>query len=170
MNTFLYVIILIAEIFYYSMFMKFTRKQGKFWKYLLLFALITIFFFFVGTDKIYSYLLLILTILYGLKYVVKIKTGLYDMLIIFIMLILKVLTETPIYMLLFNLFNIYIIGIIYSLIKIILVFLLKNKLNVLYKKLKKKWDNNNFYIRYIFTILMFAYSIISCIFIILYYM
>lgn len=170
MNTFLYVIILIVEIFYYSMFMKFTRKQGKFWKYILTFIINTGLIFIFNSMSVLSYLVFVMFTLFALKYIVKTKMSLFDMLVIFAMMIIKVLIETPTYIVFGNLFNIYVIGIIYSLIKIILVFLLRNKLNVLYKKLKKKWDNNDFYIRYIFTILMFAYSIISCIFIILYYM
>lgn len=170
MALFLYIIVLISEILYYSLFMKFTKKDGKFYKYILMFTLITIFFLFVGTDKVYSYLLLILTILYGLKYIVKVKTSIYDMLVIFIMLLVKVMIETPVYMIFFKLLDIYTIGIIYSIIKIIVLLLLKSKLNIFYKCLKVKWDNNNFYIRYIFTVVMFLYVIISSIFTILYYM
>lgn len=170
MELFLNIIVLIFEVLYYSLFMKFSRAEGKLWRYILTFTLITIFFWFVGTDKIYSYLLLIFTILYGIKYIVKIKVNLYDMLIIFIMLLFKVLIETPVYMLLYKVLDIYMIGLVYSTLKIIILNLLKNKLNLLYKVLKIKWDNNNFYIRYIFTIFLFSYTIISSIFIVLYYM
>lgn len=170
MNEFLYIIVLIAEVLYYSMFMKFARKQGKFWKYIITFIINTILVFIFNSMNILSYLVFIMFTLFALKYIIKIKTSLFDMLVIFAMMLLKVLIETPTYMIFGNMFNIYVIGLIYSLIKIGLMLLLRNKLNILYKKLKKKWDNNNFYIRYIFTILMFAYSIISCIFIILYYM
>lgn len=170
MELLLNIIVLVFEILYYSLFMKFSRKEGKFWKYILTFTLITIFFWFVGTNKIYSYLLLIFTILYGLKFIVKIKVSLYDMLIIFIMLLFKVFIETPIFMLFYNFLSIYIIGLIYSILKIIILNLLKNKLNTMYKVLKIKWDNNNFYIRYIFTVFLFSYTIISSIFIVLYYM
>ena len=170
MELLLNIIVLIFEVLYYSLFMKFSRNEGKLWRYLLTFTLITIFFWFVGTDKIYSYLLLIFTILYGLKYIVKLKVSLYDMLIIFIMLLFKVLIETPVFMLLYNFLSIYVIGLVYSVLKIIILNLLKNKLNIMYKVLKIKWDNNNFYIRYIFTVFLFSYTIISSIFIVLYYM
>lgn len=170
MNVILYIIILISEILYYSMFMKFAKKEGKLWKYMLTFIINTGLIFIFNSMNVLSYLVFVMFTLFALKYIVKTKTSLFDMLVIFVMMIIKVLIETPTYMIFGNLFNIYIIGIIYSLIKIILMFLLRNELNILYKKSKKKWDNNNFYIRYIFTILMFAYSIISCVFIILYYM
>lgn len=170
MDKILYIIVLMFEILYYTLFIKFSTKNGSFWKYILLFTTITLIGIIIGTNNLFSYLILILMILFGLKYVVKLKVGLYDMLIIFMMLIVKIIIETPTFLLFNNLFNIYVIGIIYSFIKIAVVLTLKNKLNFIYKFLKIKWDNNNFYIRYIFTILMFVYTITSCIFIIFYYM
>ena len=166
----LHIIVLLFEVLYYSMFMKFARKEGKFWRYLLLFSLITIFFYFFNTNNLYSYLMLILMILYGIKYIANVKISLYDMFVIFIMLILKLIIETPIYFVLYKYVNIYINGIITGLIKFLILFLLKDKLNIVYINLKKKWDNNNFYIRYIFSIFMFLYCIFSCLFIIFYYL
>lgn len=166
----LHIIVLIFEVLYYSMFMKFARKEGKFWKYLLLFSLITVILFIFNTNNLYVYLMFILLALYGLKYIVNVKISLYDMFVIFIMLILKLIIETPIYFVLYKYVNIYINGIITGLIKFLILFLLKDKLNIVYINLKKKWDNNNFYIRYIFSIFMFLYCIFSCLFIIFYYL
>lgn len=164
------IIVLIFEVLYYSLFMKFARNEGKFHRYLILFSLITTLFYFVGTDKLYSYLFLILTILYGIKYIVKIKISLYDVLFIFIMLILKLFIETPFYLILNGGLSIYEIGIIMGIFKVIVLLILKNKINKLYIKLKDLWYKNNFYIRYIFSILMFIYCILSCLFIIFYYL
>ena len=161
----LHIIVLIFEVLYYSMFMKFTKKEGKFWKYLLLFSLITIVLIFIGTNTLYAYLIFVLLALYGLKYIVKIKTSFYDMFIIVIMLMLKILIETLIYLIFINFIknNHFIVTLLMDIIKIGILFLLKNRLNTFYIKLKKLWQNNNFYLRYIFTCLMYIYVIITII-------
>lgn len=159
------IIVLIFEILYYSMFMKFARKEGKFWRYLLLFSLITIMMIFIGTNTLYAYLIFVLLALYGLKYIVKIKTSFYDMFIIVIMMMLKLLIETPIYLICINFIknNHFIVILLMDIIKIGILFLLKNRLNIFYIKLKKLWQNNNFYLRYIFTCIMYIYVIITII-------
>lgn len=166
MNVLMSAIVLIFEVLYYAIFMKFTRKDGKFLKYLLLFTLINVLFLFIGTNEVYSYLLLIVLIVYGIKYVVKLKVSLYDMLIVFLMLLTKVLIETPLYVLMINFINNFAVIMISGIIKIGILYLLRNKLNVIYNKLKEKWDNNNFYIRYLFTVAVFLYLIASCVFLI----
>lgn len=161
----LHIIVLIFEVLYYSMFMKFARKEGKFWRYLLLFSLITIVMIFIGTNTLYAYLIFVLLALYGLKYIVKIKTSFYDMFIIVIMMMLKLLIETPIYLICINFIknNHFIVTLLMDIIKIGILFLLKNRLNIFYIKLKKLWQNNNFYLRYIFTCIMYIYVIITII-------
>ena len=160
----MHIIVLIFEILYYSMFMKFTKKEGKFWKYLLLFTLITIVGLFIGTNNFISYLILVLMVLYGLKYIVKSKTNLYDMLWIILMLLIKIIIETPTYIFVcFFTKNLMLIGILSNVIKILFVFAIKRLLNNWYLKLKKIWDNNNFYLRYIFTCLVYVYVIITLI-------
>ena len=165
MKMVLHIIVLLFEVLYYSMFMKFTKNEGKFWRYLLLFSLITIIGLFIGTDNLYSYLLLILMMLYGLKYIVNLKTSLYDMLWINIMLIVKLLIETPIYLAFLDIIksNHFIVTLLMNIIKISILFLFKNRLNVFYIKLKKLWQNNNFYLRYIFTCIIYIYVIITII-------
>ena len=69
-NLLLNVVVLIFEILYYALFMKFARKEGKFWRYLLLFSLMTFCLLFMKTTKIYTILVISLFILYGLKYIV----------------------------------------------------------------------------------------------------
>ena len=126
---FLNIAVLILEILYYSIFMYYSKGEGKFWRYLLLFSLITILFFFVGTTQIYSYLILVLMMLYGLKYIVKVKTSLYDMLIIILMLFLKIIIETPLYIAFFFSINDlhFIITVIASISKISLILIFKSK-------------------------------------------
>ena len=161
------IIVLIFEVLYYSLFMYYSKNEGKLSRYILLFSLITIFFCFVSTSNLYSYLFLILLMLYGLKYIVKLKISLYDMLVIFEMLLLKIIIETPIYIIL-KIFteNNFILTLPSSIIKIMLLYIFRENLKNMYVKFKKLWDNNNFYIRYIFTTLMFLFVIFSCVFLI----
>lgn len=155
------IIVLIFEILYYSMFMKFARNEGKFWRYLLLFSLITIVMIFIGTNTLYAYLIFVLLTLYGIKYIVKTKTSLYDMFIIYIMLFVKLIIELAVsyivYFLIIN--NTLIVTSVFAVIKIIVLLIMKNKMNLIYNRLKLKWDKNNFYIRYIFVVMNFLYII-----------
>lgn len=159
------VIVLIFEILYYSMFMKFARKEGKFWRYLLLFSLITIVFCFINVSNLFSYLILVLMMLYGLKYIVKIKVILYDMLLIVAMLLLKLIIEFVVMIIFYNLldFNQFLTTIIFDLVKILFLFIFKNKIYKIAVKLKELWNKNNFYVRYFFTIGVYVYVIISII-------
>lgn len=161
----LHIIVLIFEVLYYSMFMKFARKEGKFWKYLLLFSLITIVLIFTGTGNLYVYLIFVLLSLYGLKYIVKTKISLFDILPIIIMLAIKIVIEL-LSMFIFYKFlylNQVITTFIFEIIKILTILLSKNYLNLYYNKLKTTWDKNNFYIRYFFSIFAIIYVIISAI-------
>ena len=170
MNLILTIAVLFIEVLYYSLFMKFARKEGKLWKYLLLFTLITILFAFIGADKIYSYLFLILIILYGFKYLVRIKTTVYDMLFIMLMLLTKGIIEHITVLIFYVMLksSILFTTILFSIFKIIFLVILKNKLNLVYNYMLIKWKNNCFYIRYLFTIFMYSYVIISIITILFY--
>lgn len=161
----LHIIVLLFEVLYYSMFMKFARKEGKFWKYLLLFSLITIVFCFINVSNLFSYLILVLMMLYGLKYIVKIKVTLYDMLLIVAMLLLKLIIEFVVMIIFYNLlnFNQFLTTIIFDLVKILFLFIFKNKIYKIAVKLKEIWNKNNFYVRYFFTIGVYIYVIISII-------
>lgn len=164
------IIVLIFEILYYSMFMKFARKEGKFLRYLLLFCLITIVIIFLQNQNFVTYLIFVLLALYGLKYIVKIKISLYDMLIIVIMLLLKLAIEFIFFVTLYELFNFghFITTIVFDVAKILFLLIMNKKLNRYYKKLKILWDNNNFYIRYIFTCLTYIYVIFTLLLFIFY--
>lgn len=158
------VVVLALEVLYYALFMKFARKEGKFWRYLLSFSLVNIVLMFIGTNQIYSYLLTMLMMLYGIKYIVKIKTSIYDLLFLFIMMLIKTEIEGISCFLFFNLVSPFLFIMIIDFLKIFFIITLRNKIETLYKYLKLKWSNNNFYIRYIFNILMFAYILMSCFF------
>lgn len=167
MTLCLNIIILVFEILYYSLFMKFVRKEGKLWRYILMFSIITIAGVFIGTGNTISYLFLIFTMLLCLKYIVRIKTTLYDCFIIVIMILFGVLIQLPCYIILNKLIDdLYVMMTIYQIIKLCVLVIVRNKLyNILYL-FKSKWVSNDFYIRYIFSILLFLYVITSCIFII----
>ena len=169
MTLFLYINILLFEIIYYSTFIKFSKKEGSFIKYLLMFTIITLIGIIITTNTLYSYLVLICMIVLGMKYFVKVKTSLFDIMIIFIMLLIKVMIETPIYLIFYKHLSIFSMGLIYSFFKMLFITLTRKKLHNFYNKLNKLWKNNNFYIRYLFSTFMYIYTIISCIFIILYY-
>ena len=74
------IIVLIFEILYYSMFMYYSKQEGKFWKYVILFTLITIFFGFVGTNNLLSFNFLVLFIILGERYFLKVNNSFYDIL------------------------------------------------------------------------------------------
>ena len=76
---FLNIIVLVLEILYYSIFMYYAKGEGKFWRYLLLFSSITFIGCIIGTNYLFSYLILVLMMLYGIKYIVKAKTSLYEL-------------------------------------------------------------------------------------------
>ena len=79
MDLVLNILVLIFEILYYSLFMKYARKESKFHKLILLFTMITIIGMIIGTNNLPSYLILILMMLFGMKHVARLKVSLYDM-------------------------------------------------------------------------------------------
>lgn len=165
MGLFLRILVIVFEILYYSLFMKFARKQGNFWKYLLLFTVISIVLFFISSFNIYAYLVFMVLSLFGLKLIGK--TSLYDMFIIFIMILFKLLIELLCAFPLNSLIpDINTCKIILGLIKVNTIMLIGNRFNILYNKLKTYWSKNNFYIRYLFSIFMFIYIISACLFLI----
>lgn len=161
MALLLNIIVLMFEILYYSLFMKFARKEGKLIRYITGFSLMSIIGVFVGTTNLPSYLLLIVLILLVLKYIVKLKVSLYDMLIVIIMLFANLLIQFPVFVIFYNLLKCshFVATLIFEIIKLLLVISLKDKLGVMYSKLQKLWKNNNFYIRYIFSCSVYVYVI-----------
>ena len=167
----MHIIVLIFEILYYSMFMKFTKKDGKFWKYLLLFTLITLVGLFILVKQdLFSYLVLILMMLYGLKYIIGLKISLYDMFLIVLMLLFKLIIEFVLFIPCYEFFKLsqFTSTMIFDFVKIFLLIIFKNNLYKFNIKLKKLWYNNNFYIRYIFTCLTYVYVILTLLLFIFY--
>ena len=168
MNILMNIIVLIFEVLYYSMFMYYAKKEGKFWRYILLFSLITIIGLFIGTSTLFSYALLVIMILFGIKYIVKVKTIFYHLFIIFIMLAFKIIIEGILYMTIYCFYrDNFILTMIAILTKNLIIFINRNKLFTFYNKLKALWDKNNFYIKYAFIIFMFLFVIFSVIFLLI---
>lgn len=164
------IVILAMEVLYYSLFMKFAKRKGKFWKYILGFIIVTIIGTIINTNNLISYLILNILIILSLKYIVRIKIVSYDLFTIFLMLFTKIIIEYVVVLIFYNLLKlpIFIVLILISLLKLLIIVLFKNKIYLINKYFNRKWNNNNFYIRYIFTILMFIYVIVSFITIIFY--
>lgn len=167
MGLFLRILVIVFEIIYYSLFMKQARKEGKLTRYLLLFTLFSIVSFFMNDSSLVSYAIILIMILYGLKYIVKLNISLYDLFFILVMMLSKLSIEL-LFTFPINYFinNILISKIILGLLKILFVIIIGFKLDVFYNKLYKSWNENRFFIRYIFDILLFIYIIASCLFLI----
>ena len=163
MSLLMNIIVLILEVLYYALFMKFAKKDGKIWKYFITFLLTTIIVAIFDSSKIYSYLLFIISSIMILKYLVKIKSNLYDMLVIVVMLFTKIIIEFINVMVFYNIFQLPIIVVtaIFTIFKLLFILKAKNKLNKIYNIFLNKWNNNDFYVRYIFSVLMIIYVIIS---------
>lgn len=164
------IVVLIFEVLYYSLFMKFAKNDGKFYKYFITFALMTVILMILNTKELFAYNVACLIILFSFKYIIKITTTLFDLFYIIIMLLFKISIEFIIVILFFNLlnFNIMITTIIFELLKVILVIILSSKIKIFYNKLSIKWNNNNFNIRYVGSILIIIYTIISIVSLIFY--
>lgn len=156
------VLLLIVEVIYYSSFLKFCRKEGKVGKYLLVSILVTVVAMIVGTNNLLSYILLVLTFLFGLKYIVRLKTSLYDMFIIFIMLFVKLVIELICFVILYLIFKSYPAFLIFmTVIKFLFLIVTRNKLCLFYNRLKELWLANTFKIRYVFICCTYVYVIIT---------
>lgn len=160
MNVILNIIVLIFEVLYYSLFMKNSKNDGKLWKYILLFAIITISGGFIGTSMFISFAYLIFGSLIGIKLLVKAKTQYFDLFVIVSMILFKYVIELIFYIPLINIINYFVLMVVVGLIKIIIVLLLKNRLNKIYMYLLNMWNKNVFYIRYICTCILYIYFII----------
>ena len=157
------IIVLILEVLYYSLFLKFAKNENNFWRYILGFIIISIIGVFIKTNYLISYVLLIILIVSVLKFIARIKIKNFDILVVVIMLLIKILIEGICVIIFYNLLNmnIFIVTLIFMTIKLLFVILLRKRMNKAYIVLNKKWDNNDFNIRYIFSIFILIYTIIS---------
>lgn len=166
MKTIANLIVLIFEVIFYSKFIKNCKNEGKLLRYIVLFCLVTLVGLFISTNSLLSYLLLVIMIMTGLKYIVRVKTTFFDMFVIIAMLIVKTVIELLFCMVVYTITkNTFISLIIANVVKIVIA---SNHipLNNAYRYTKKMWDNNNFYIRYILMCLLYIYVICSVLFLI----
>lgn len=163
MIIFYNIIVLIFEVLFYSLFMKYSRKDGKLRDYILLFTICSIIVALINGKYFPTYLIFILATYIGLKYIVRTKPNLYDVLVIVVMLLLNVVIELPIYLIFYKLFhfNHIVVTLLFELVKLVVVLFGKDGFNDLYLENKKIWDNNNFNIRYGFTIMLYIYVVIT---------
>ena len=168
MKILLNIIILIFEILYYSLFMKYSKKSGKMISYIILFTIATLLVTLISYMSFFSYVIFVVFVLIAMKYIFKIETSFFDLFIIFIMMVSKIAIETGLWAgLCLIIKDAYIMSLVLSIVKVIIIFVLRSKLNKFYLYLKTNWYKNRFFIRYIFDVLMFLYVIMSCIFLIL---
>lgn len=161
LECFISVIVIVFEILYYSLFMKSVKRDGKLYKYLITFSVLTIIGMFLDLSKAINYLLLIIVILLLMKYVGKIRTYLFDIFPIIVMLFVKIFIEGITSMILFNGNNKIFVTLIFTFLKFIFLCISFKFSNKIYMKLKETWYNNNFFIRYITSVLLIVYTIIS---------
>ena len=155
------ILVIICEILYYSLFMKSVKKDGMLYKYIITFSILTIIGIFLDLSKAINYLLLIIVILLLMKYVGKIRTYLFDTFFIIIMILVKIFIEGTTIFLLFNGNNKIFVTLVFTFLKFIFLCISFKFGNKIYLKLKDIWYNNNFFIRYITSILLIIYAIIS---------
>ena len=105
MEIFLNVIVLIFEISYYSLFMKFARREGNIIRYIIAFTIVTLLTGIFNIQTIFAYIIIVTSMLFSLKYIVKIKTSLYDLLFIFIMIFVKLGIELSFFIIFNTLLN-----------------------------------------------------------------
>lgn len=169
MKLILNIIVLIFEVLYYSLFMKFARKEGNFIRYFIAFTIVVLIAGFTNVQTFISYALGLLVILIVLKYIVKLKVSLYDLLFVFVIMMFKIILEFICYITLNSILPYVVFYITFEIVKVIVVFLLRNKIYKLYNFLREKWIKNNFYIRYVFTTFMFLYFIFAALYLIVFY-
>jgi len=157
------ILVMILEVLYYSLFMKFAKKDGKLYKYIILFSISTLIVGLINSENFSSYLVFVLASYIGLKYIVRTKASIYDILIILLMLLLNITIELPFYLIFYKLihFNHYVMVLLFELVKLLVVFIIKYKLRINYVKFKKIWDDNRFTLRYISTTIIYSYVIIT---------
>lgn len=154
-------IVLAFEIIYYSLFMKSIKREGKFWKYVVIFVISTIFTLIFSKYSILSYVFIIFSTLIVGKYILKINMKLYDFYLILAMMFFKILIEAITYTLFVNILGQYITIFLFEFLKILFVFIFNKALNKVYEKGMEVWKNNNFYIRYFTAIILILYLIFT---------
>lgn len=168
MNIVLNIIGTTLEILYFSLFMYYSKKDNKFYKFFIAFTIVSLVGIITGNKFLLSYLTLIILMIICLKFLMKIKITFYDIFFMFLMMVFKFFFEGIFFVMLSQITNnIYFMAICLGILKVLFIFICKNKLKMIYNKLRNLWNNNFFYIRYIFTTFMLIYVIVSCCFLII---
>lgn len=164
------VIVLLFEVLYYSLFMKLTRRQGKIYNYFILFVIISLIVSFANVKQFNIYFIFVFLTYIGLKYIARTKVSFYEVLVIIAMLLLNIVIELPIYLIAYKVLHIsrFLTTIIFDVVKVLAVILLSEQLNIAYLRCKLLWNKNNFYIRYITSILIYLYVITTIVLLMLY--
>lgn len=158
------VIIFTLEVIYYSLFMHYADKRFNI-RCFITFLLANIISLFIGYGNFYSYLFYFIELSFIFR-ILKIKFTLYDLLFIIFSMIFKILIEFICFIILKDMMDLFVVTFLICLLKIFIITFIKNKILFVYNHLKIKWNNNNFYIRYIFNITIFIYIIASLLFMI----
>lgn len=158
------VIIFTLEVIYYSLFMHYADKRFNI-RCFITFLLANIISLFIGYGNFYSYLFYFIELSFIFR-ILKIKFTLYDLLFIIFSMIFKILIEFICFIILKDMMDLFVVTFLICVLKIFIIIFIKNKILFFYNHLKIKWNNNNFYIRYIFNITIFIYIIVSLLFVI----
>lgn len=159
-------IIFILEILYYTNFLYLCRKKDKYYKLFIIFLLSNIGMYFIGFSSFYAYTLYFVEVIV-LSLLLNVQFLLYDMLVMIVSLLFKLFIELCFFIILQKNISLFVCVLVMGITKNIVLVLIKDKLNKFYLKFKKMWNNNNFYIRYSFSTLLYLYIIASAIYIIL---
>lgn len=156
--------IFLLEILYYSLFLKLSKRKLNFVKVFIIYLLANICLYFIGFQSFYAYALYV-AIIFILSRILGLSILMYDVLVILISLLFKLLLEIPLYIILGNNINLFVSVFIMGIYKCATLLLIRNKLSYLYNKYRIKWDNNDFYIRYSFSTFLYTYIIMSILYI-----
>jgi len=159
------IFVLVCEVLFYSLFIYFAKKEGRLWRYILGIILVILIIGFLGSQTFLVYSIQGLLFLFVLKYIVRINTKVFDLVLISLSFIIKAFIEIICVLILMNFVNTIFVYIILSLIKVGTIYFLRNKIEYIYNKLFKKWNSNNFYIRYGSSIIIMIYFIVFIVFI-----
>jgi len=156
-------VVLALEILFYTLFFKLSKRKGSIAIYTIVFTLSTVALYFLYDYRLIGYLLFVLISVIGLRYLTPSNNGAFDILLLLIAMLFKLILEPICFVPYIFYKDIYMCTIIASLIKILVIILLRGLLNKMYRKLLNDWNNNRFYIRYIASIGLMLYIIATCI-------
>jgi hypothetical protein len=155
--------VLIFEILYYALFMKVAKKGKSTIGYLLAFTIATAVNILLRSTELYTYILFIYISLILINYLTKDKTGMSDIITLIAMMMVKIIIEGATAIALYQLagFSIILTTGIFTVLKFLFILVFQEQIYKFNKEMNKKWNRNDFNIRYITTALVLGYTIIS---------